>query len=651
MKLSIKKKFLIPTLLMMIIGLGTLALISYTKSKTALKTVIYDQIQQTTGSTAKTLVRWVRDRELAVKSWAHYKTYRTALKDNFLGKTARKTASNQLTSLVEDYGFFENIALADKTGSLIASADPAHIKKMNISGSNFFKAAMQGTFSIGKVTKSAATGRPVMIFAAPIKEGNSISGVLLAVVSMDELSRRIIDSIKVGKNGYAYLIDEKGLILAHPDKSNVYNIDVSEFDFGKQILAHKKGLIEYSADDMDKIAAYQAVEQINCTLVVTASSGELFAPVVSMGRVNFFVAFVVLLLTAGVVWLVTGTIVRPVNRVVAGLKDAAQGDGDLTKRLDIKSRDEMGSLAKWFNIFVEKLQGIIAKITENFEKLNKSSRDLLTISEQMSDGAEKMSAKSNTVTTAAEEMSANMLSVASAAEQSSTNIGMVSAAAEKMTSTISEIAQNTEKTSTSSNKAVSKAKKASGNIEALSRSAQQIGQVVESITDISEQTNLLALNATIEAARAGEAGKGFAVVAGEIKTLSMQTAQATQEIKSKIDSIQGSIGRTVSEIGDITVEISHVNEMIDMVAAAVEEQSATTREIAGNVNQAAQGIQDVSKHVTHSSTVANEISKDIADVNQAAIQMSENSAQVKTSANGLSFLSGELKKTIDQFKI
>jgi len=363
--------------------------------------------------------------------------------------------------------------------------------------------------------------------------------------------------------------------------------------------------------------------------------------------VGLFAAFIAITLAL----LLARSINRSINDVVAGLKDAAQGEGDLTKRLRVKSKDEIGSLAKWFNTFVQKLHGIITDIAGNSEKLHISSSELFVISKKMSDGADKMSVKSGTVAAAAEEMSSNLSSVAAAAEQSSTNISMVSSAAEEMKSTINEIAQNTEKTRISSNLAVDRTKKASENIDQLSKSAQKIGKVVETINEISEQTNLLALNATIEAARSGEAGKGFAVVAGEIKTLARQTAEATMEIKQKIETIQDSTSQTVSEIEEISLAIKTVNEMIDTVAASVEEQSVTTKEIASNVIQATQGIQEVTENVTQSSTVANEIAKDIAEVNQAATEMSANSTQVNARAGGLSQLSEQLKKTIDQFKI
>jgi len=342
---------------------------------------------------------------------------------------------------------------------------------------------------------------------------------------------------------------------------------------------------------------------------------------------------------------------RPINSTVKMIEDIAQGEGDLTKRLVVANEDEMGALAKWFNMFVAKLQGIISNVADNCVKLNIASNELLGISKDMTEGAGSMCNRSDAVASAADEMSSNMSSVAAAVEESAVNINMVSSATQAMTATIGEIAGNTEKTRITSNQAVDKTKNASENIDNLNRSAKEIGKVMETITDISDQINLLALNATIEAARAGDAGKGFAVVANEIKALAQQTAEATLEIREIIKGIQGYTNETVSEIKDITIAIDSVNKMIDTVAAAVEEQSVTTREIADNVKQAADGIDEVTEKVTRSSGVANTIAKDIADVNLTSNEMSKNSSHINSSADALSKLSEELKQAIEQFKI
>lgn len=367
-----------------------------------------------------------------------------------------------------------------------------------------------------------------------------------------------------------------------------------------------------------------------------------------MSRLAVFLTVAIML---GLSWFIVRLITKPLISANDMLKDIAEGEGDLTKRLKATSRDEIGDMSHWFNVFVEKLQGIISDISGNSKELKTSAVKLLNVSKEMAEGAVHMSSKSDSVAAAAEEMSSNMTSVAASAQQSSNNVNMVSAAAEEMNSTINEIARNMEKTRANSDQAVSSTNKASENIESLSKSAIDIGKVVETITDISEQTNLLALNATIEAARAGEAGKGFAVVANEIKDLARQTAEATLGIKAQIESIQSSSKQTVLEISEIETTINNVNEMIDTVATAIEEQSATTKEIAGNISQASLGIQEMTENVTQSSSVANEIAKDITIVNQASNEMSNNSSRVDASADELSHLAERLKNSVDQFKV
>ncbi|MCK5348734.1 MAG: chemotaxis protein, partial [Desulfobacula sp.] len=178
-----------------------------------------------------------------------------------------------------------------------------------------------------------------------------------------------------------------------------------------------------------------------------------------------------------------------------------------------------------------------------------------------------------------------------------------------------------------------------------------ISKVTEVITDIAEQTNLLALNATIEAARAGEAGKGFAVVASEIKSLAGQTAKATLDIHEKISGIQSSTDDTVQDVVKISEVILDVNETVDTIAAAIEEQSAIATEVALNIGQASTGISEVNENVAQSSQVSSEIAKDIAGVTTITEKMSQRSAMTKKSATDLSGLASTLKDMIRVFKV
>jgi methyl-accepting chemotaxis protein len=336
---------------------------------------------------------------------------------------------------------------------------------------------------------------------------------------------------------------------------------------------------------------------------------------------------------------------------VAALRDISEGEGDLTQRINIDTQDEIGELANCFNAFIARLNKIIGGIGRNSETVTASSGELLSVSEQMADHAEDLSARSNSVATAAEQMSSSMNSIAAASEQAAANLEMVSGSAGQMKLTLGEVAVNCEKARNVSDNASLKIKTASTRVALLGSAARDINKVTETITDIAEQTNLLALNATIEAARAGEAGKGFAVVAGEIKGLASQTAEATLDIKEKIQSIQRSTEDTVKDVEQITQVISEVTHIVAAIAAAVEEQSAAASEVAENIEQASAGIGEVNQNVAESSQVACEISEDISKVNRVAVDMTTRSSQMKKNAQVLSDLSSKLKNMIGVFKV
>ncbi|MBI9089985.1 MAG: methyl-accepting chemotaxis protein [Desulfobacterium sp.] len=363
------------------------------------------------------------------------------------------------------------------------------------------------------------------------------------------------------------------------------------------------------------------------------------------------VGLIAMFVTSFVWFFVAGSLVKPINAAIFGLKDIAEEEGDLTMRLQASTRDEIGELVFWFNTFIEKLQGIIGQIGEDSRQVETSSTELSAIASQIASGAENSSNRSNSLATATDEMSANLNNVAAAMEQSSTSTTMVAAAAEEMTATINEIAKNAEQARGISITAVDRSTSASERMSELERAALAIGKFTQTITEISEQTNLLALNATIEAARAGDAGKGFAVVANEIKNLATQTASATLAIKTQINDVQHTATLSITEINEISQVINGINEIVATIAASVEEQSAATKEIADNINQASLGLGEVNKNISQSSSVAEEIARDITHVNREAGEMSLGSEQVKLSAEGLNGMSKRLTEIVGRFKV
>ncbi len=390
-------------------------------------------------------------------------------------------------------------------------------------------------------------------------------------------------------------------------------------------------------DDIDQAIAH-AEENVNKT--VTKQRNLLASIIIGLIVLTFFV-----------LTFFSRKISSPIKKTSAMLRDIAEGEGDLTGRLEILSNDEIGEMGKWFNLFMTKLQEMIKDIGSDTEKLYGAVDSLSSLSGQLSSSADESSAKATCVATAAEEMSTNMTSVSGAMEESSTNVGLMSTAISEMTSTIDEIAENSEKARVITNDAVHQVKNATTEVESLGISANEIGKVLETISEISEQTNLLALNATIEAARAGEAGKGFAVVANEIKELAKQTAGATGDIRQKIESIQQSTSATITEIANITDVVDNNAVIVATIATAVEEQSATAREISGSINQMADGIQEINENVSQSSTVAQDIAMNISDVNLASDEINSDAGNVSNNADSMRELSERLATLVRTFKV
>lgn len=369
-------------------------------------------------------------------------------------------------------------------------------------------------------------------------------------------------------------------------------------------------------------------------------------------RTGILILCIVLLLCMLLpVFLTVRHVVNAVNNTSAMIKDISEGEGDLTKRLKIIRNDEIGKLSQHFNIFIEKLQGIIANIKENSGNIENSSAGLSKLALEMKNGSNETSERAGMVSAAAEEMSSNITSVAAAMEESSTNVRMVASATEEIASVMNDIATNTEKARLVADQAVSESREVSQNMSGLGEAAVGIGKVTETITAISSQVNLLALNATIEAARAGEAGKGFAVVANEIKELAKKTSEASVEIKLKVESIQDSTEQNISGINKTAVIIDDINSVIKTIATSVDEQSATIGDIATNIAQASTGLQEVNENMSQTSIVAGEITKDIAVVDGSATKMDESSNKLENDAAALSQRAENLNQLVGSFKV
>lgn len=338
---------------------------------------------------------------------------------------------------------------------------------------------------------------------------------------------------------------------------------------------------------------------------------------------------------------------------------SAVAEGNLTMSYDVAAADDdtrevwgtFTKIAEAVNAMCLNLRQVFTGLTNNANQLASTSTELSATATQLASGAEETNSQAATVAAAAEEMSTNMTNMAASTEQMTANVKAVSTAVEELTASIGEIAKTAGQTSAIASTAAQLADSSNVTIGQLGTAADEIGKVIEVIQDIAEQTNLLALNATIEAARAGEAGKGFAVVATEVKELAKQTANATQDIRSRIEGIQASTGEAVRSIKEVGEAIQRVNSASTTIAAAVEEQSITTKEIASNVHQTATAASTVSTGVAESAAACAEITRNMAGVDQAAKQTAQGASQTQVVGSELSTLSEQLRGMVSQFQL
>ncbi|SLM32344.1 Methyl-accepting chemotaxis sensory transducer with Cache sensor [Desulfamplus magnetovallimortis] len=565
-----------------------------------------------------------------------------------------KRLMNAFKNIEQNY---ESLFITDMKGNIITDSMGGSLreKKINIKDRDYFIAGKSGKTVIGKPIASRATGNPVVVVSIPLKTLKGyFFGVFGMVLKLDTLSNKLA-SIKIGDTGYPYMVNAEGIIIVHPNKDFLFKLDLKSVKgmerLTERMMAGESGVEEYVFKEKYKIAGFAPIKTTGWSIGVAQDLDEFLEGVHDMMTYNLIIAAITSIIVFIIIFVSALYITKPINAAVKGLEDISEGDGDLTKRLEVSSKDEIGMLSVSFNAFIDKLHKMIKDITQGVETLSLSATELSTISGQMTTGAEQTAKNADAVSVAAEEMTSNMTSASAAMEQSSTNLNSVTTAAEEMNATINEIAKNAEQARAISDSAVLKVSDSTAKMNQLGEAAQAIGKVVETITEISEQVNLLSLNATIEAARAGEAGKGFAVVANEIKELAKQTSVASMEIKEKIEDIQKSSSSTLSGIGEISKVIQEVNEIISTIATAVEEQSLTTREIVENIAQASTGVQEVNENVGKSAVVADEITKDIENVNISAGEMAQKSHRVNESSESLSTLAGELGEMVGRFKI
>ncbi|MEN0020056.1 MAG: methyl-accepting chemotaxis protein [Planctomycetota bacterium] len=420
---------------------------------------------------------------------------------------------------------------------------------------------------------------------------------------------------------------EKSLSRVDSDTNTLHYMRAIELDASCMMCHGDPDVYDKDGDGIDPVGfamegwdigdmhgAYEVripLDQLDSAVAGFIGQGLLYTvPVIAISFGGFF-------------FLMRATLSKPLTAVTDRLRDIAEGEGDLTCRLNIQRGDEIGKLGHWFDVFLTKIHDVIVDVRNSTEDVASAATEIAASSEQISQGAGAQTNQIQQVSSAIEQMSASVVEVAQKSGEAANSARESGNSAREGDSVVAETIQGMR----SINEAVEASAAA---VQSLGRRGEEIGEIIGVINDIADQTNLLALNAAIEAARAGEHGRGFAVVADEVRKLADRTTKETDEIAQSIQAIQAETGEAVSRMNGGTEQVregveratsagqslkqiveasQQVSGMIESIAAAAEEQSAAAEEVSRNVEQISSVTRQTSEGVREAASAKTQLSQ------------------------------------------
>ena len=580
-------------------------------------------------------------------------------------------------------------------------------KRGNHSDRAYYKkiASGQAEQVVNNPTVAKATGKvSVMFVKAARDESGSLLGMFVGVVGMEYLTK-LIGEIKIGESGFGFMLDGNGVVIAHPNPDLVMQknfledeeMDEATKDMAKDMTSGNRGSKEASFVEDEKIqkifVSYGNIPGTSWSIAIAVPIKQLHSTADRLRKVlivgNVILAVILLLVVA----LMISVTIKPLRAVVATIEDIANGNADLTKRIQTNSNNEIGQVVNGFNDFVAKLQDIVSKIKTSKESLAAVDSDLESgiletenrieeiikniqiVQESVDSQNQSVQSTSSGVT----QISSNIESLEKMIQNQSSGVTQASAAVEQMIGNIASVNTSVDKLSKSfvtlrenANSGISKQNSVNEKIEQIEIESEMLQEANIAIAAIAEQTNLLAMNAAIEAAHAGEAGKGFSVVADEIRKLSETSSEQSKTIGAQLSKIKDSITEVSSSSSDsskafqsVYENIQATDELARQIKSAMDEQQEGSKQILEALHimsDSTSEVRSASQEMTSGNeTILKEVQilkENAARINDNVEAMTENAKQVNETKDTLDKLNKQMTSTIaeigeeiDQFKV
>jgi methyl-accepting chemotaxis protein len=534
----------------------------------------------------------------------------------------------------------------------------------NAAHRQFFQDSINGKEVVSDVIISMSDGKPIVVLAVPLKNQETITGVIQGALPLSVLDDFLRE--RAGRQSLAFIVDHSGKILAHTD-SNIAaeHKDVSQESYIQDGFTGKSGTTTITDDQGNIKFVYYTYDAKTGWIICSEVSKDVVMAPVKIVQQRFVIVLTLLILIIGTLgYFLSNKFVRPIKIVCNHAREIANGNLAVDK-VDITTRDEMGDLASSFNEMVKDLRKLVSNISQSAEQLAASSEELTA-------GAEQSSQVTSQIAIAITEVAQGTENQVNAVRDATVVIERMSEGIQQVASNASAASGISEKTSVAAedgSKSIATAISQMANIErAVTNSAnvvvqlgnrsKEIGQIVDVISGIAGQTNLLALNAAIEAARAGELGRGFAVVAEEVRKLAEQSQEATKQIANLIGEIQNDTDKAVATMNEGTQEVkigtevvSATGESFNNIMKLVNDVSSQVKEISAAIQQLASG----SEQVVASVEIIHKISKETAGqthtVSASTEEQSASMEEIGSSSQSLAKMAQDLQSAIQRFRI